>query len=104
MIESIICYNITLWWASVSCADKIAINKICKQASKIIKANIPSIDDLYVKFVIKKVKCIVSIETHSLQQYFSYMRSGTRLRALACNAQRYRKSFVPNSIHLSNKY
>jgi hypothetical protein len=28
------------------------------------------------------------------------MRSGTRLRALPCNTQRYRKSFIPNSIHI----
>ncbi len=102
MIE--ICYNITLWWSTISCTDKIAINRICKQVKKIIKMDISSINDLYIKCVLKKVKCIISMETHPLHQYFSYMRSGTRLRALPCKTQRYKKSFVPNSIHLFNKY
>ena len=31
-----------------------------------------------------------------------YMRTGTQLRALSCRTQRYRKSFVPNSIHVTN--
>ena len=31
-----------------------------------------------------------------------YMRTGPRLRALSCRTQRYRKSFVPNSIHVTN--
>ena len=106
MIESVICYNTTLWWSTISCADKIAINRICKQITKIIKTDISSIDDLYIKYVLKKVKCVVSIETHPLHQYFSHMRlrSGTRLRALPCEIPIYRKSFVQNSINLFNKY
>ena len=82
MIESVICHNITLWWYIISCADKAATNRICKQATKIIKTDILSIEYMlmYVKYVLKKVKCVVYIETNPLHKYFSNMRSGTRLR------------------------
>ena len=49
LTQSIICYNITpWWWPSISYTDKI-VKIICKQATKIIKSDISSIDDLYVK-------------------------------------------------------
>jgi len=103
MIESLICYNITLWRFSISCADKAAIKRICKQA-KIIKTDILSRDDIYVKDVPRKVKHVISMETHPLHNYFFHMRPETRLRVLPCKTQRYRKSFVPNSTDLFKKY
>ena len=35
MIESIICYNIGLWWSSMNENDKKALNRITKQAAKV---------------------------------------------------------------------
>ena len=105
MIESAI--SITDFWCStISCAGKAPINRICKEATKSTqkKTDILCIDNMYVKYVLKKVKCVISEETHPLHKCFFYMRSGTRLRAIPCKTQRYRKSFVPNSIHLFDKY
>ena len=52
--------------------------------------------------ITKKVKCIMANSCHALHDYYAYMRTGTRLRALSCRTQRYRKSLVPNSIHVTN--
>jgi len=68
MIESVICYNITLRWSTINCAVMSAINIIFKQATKITKnryiKNIIWLDDMYmyVKYVHKKVKCVVSMD------------------------------------------
>jgi len=102
MIESIVCYNISLWWSSTSESDKKILNRITKQAAKVTQCNITSVDDLYCKIVTKKVKCILLNSTHPLQQYYTSMRSGTRLRAISCRTQRYRKYIIPNSIYVFN--
>ena len=82
--------------------DKKALNRITKQAAKVTHFELTYIDDLYCNIVTKKVKCIMANSCHALHDYYVYMRTGTRLRALSCRTQRYRKYFVPNSIHVTN--
>ena len=101
IIESIICYNISLWWSSMNENDKKAFNRITKPAAKVTQSELTSIDDLYYNIVINKVKT-----NHGKQLSFIArllcMRTSTRLRALSCRTQRARKSFVPTSIHVTN--
>ena len=52
MIESIICYNISLWWSSMNANDKKALNRITKQAAKVTHSELTSIDDLYCNIVL----------------------------------------------------
>ena len=75
-----------------------------KQATKMIKTDVLSIDDVHVKYVPKKVICAVSIESHPIRKYFSHVRSVTRLIALPCKTQRHRKSLIPNSVRFFIKY
>ena len=69
MIESIICYNISLWWSSMNENDKKALNRITKQAAKVTQSELTSIDDLYCNIVTKKVKCIMANNCHALHDY-----------------------------------
>ena len=80
--------------------DKKPLNRITKQAANVTQSELSSIDDLYCNIV--TVKYIMANSCHALHDYYAYMRTGTRLRALSCRTQRYRKSFVPNSIHMTN--
>ena len=84
--------------------DKKALSRITKQAANVTQSELSSIYDLYCNIVTKKVKCIMANSCHALalHDYYAYMRTGTRLRALSCRTQRYRTSFVPNSIHATN--
>ena len=102
MVQSVLCYNLVSWWSVASSGDKISINRIRRQASKITRTNLPLVDVLYTNQVVNKVKWIKDQDLHPLESYYQTMRSGTRLRAIPCRTQRYRKSFVPNSIHLFN--
>ena len=60
MIESVIWYNIALWWSTIRSADKAAINRICKQVTNITKTDISNIDGVYVKYVITKLRMSTS--------------------------------------------
>ena len=82
--------------------DKKALNRISKQAAKVTQSELTYIDDLYCNIATKKFECIMANSCHALHDYYVYMRTGTMLRALPCRTQRYRKSFVPNSIHVTN--
>ena len=82
--------------------DKKALNIITKQAAKVTQSELTSIYDLYCNIVTKKVKCIMANSCHALHDYYVYVRTGTRLRALSCRTQRYRKSVLPNSMHVTN--
>ena len=73
MIESIICYNISLWWSSMNENDKKALNRITKQAAKVTQSELSSIDDLYCNIVTKKVKCIMANSCHALHDYYAYI-------------------------------
>ena len=103
MIESVISYNITLWWCSMSSADKKSISRIHKQAHKIVKLDITSIDEIYTRNVTKKVKtplfqCMFILSNVSMILWDRVPDSVL----FHVGTQRYRKSFVPNSIHVYN--
>ena len=67
--------------------DKKALNRITKQAAaKVIQSEFTCIDDLYCNIVTKKVECIMANSCHALHDYYVYMRTGTRLRAVMQNA------------------
>ena len=59
MIESIICYNISLWWSSMNENDKKALNRITKQAAKVTQSELSSIDDLYCNIIIIIIPAII---------------------------------------------
>ena len=67
---------------------KKALNRITKQAAKFNNLNYHLSDYLYCNIVTKKVKCIMANSCHALHDYYAYMRTGTRLRALSCRTQR----------------
>ena len=48
MIESIICYNISLWWSSMNENDKKTLNRITKQAANGIQSELSSIGQFHV--------------------------------------------------------
>ena len=69
MIESIIRYNISLWWSSMNKNDKKALNRIIKQAANVTQSELSYIDDFYCNIVTQKVKCIMANSCHALHDY-----------------------------------
>ena len=99
-IESVVSYNIVLWWNSACVKDRTRLSRITKHARRIIP-DVNTMDNIYESMVIKKVNNIIRLDDE-LSRYYITMRSGSRYRAPNCRTQRYRKSFVPNSVHIMN--
>ena len=57
---------------------------------------------LQILFTLSKVNNIIKNEDHLLHHYHNFMRSGKRLRCISSRTQRFRKSFVPNSVVIFN--
>ena len=102
LTESVINYNCITWWNSLSKQKQNRVNRICKQACKVIGLPVSSPGDMYVKISLSKVNNIIKNEDHLLHHYYNFMRSGKRLRCISSRTQRFRKSFVPNSVVIFN--
>ena len=81
------------------------LKRITRRSLKLLRTNmdtsspISTIEQLFIDKVVKKVLSILSDNSHPLFHNYVQMRS-ERLRALPARTQRYRLSFVLNSIHV----
>ena len=79
LTESVINYNCITWWNSLSKQKQNRVNRICKQACKVICLPVSSPGDMYVKMSLSKVNNIIKNEDHLLHHYYNFMRSGNTL-------------------------
>ena len=101
-IQSVLTSNFLSWYGNLSLQDKNKLNKLVKIAGKVCCVNLDSLDTLYNKRVIKKVKKILKDDHHKLHNDYKFLPSGKRLRSMATRTVRSNKSFVPTSIRLVN--
>ena len=84
--------------------DKKALNRITKQSAKVTQSGLSSIDDLYMQHCYKESKMCYGKQLSRIARLglLCMYENRDQLRALSCRTQRYRKSFVTNSIHVTN--
>ena len=99
-MESIVLFCITCWGGNIKNQDKEKIDRVIKKASKVSSIEFMNFDALHTSTCVKKLKIIMEDPSHPLAiQVVKSVRSG-RIVHLKCNRERYRKSFMPNSIRL----
>lgn len=101
-IESVITFNISAWFGSLSNIHRNPLNKIITMSSKIIGLEQESLINIYNRRVKLKGTHIASDITHTLHSHYSLLPSGQRYRSLAFRTRRAISSFVPTSIRLMN--
>ena len=101
VIESVLCFSITVWYGRLTNKDKRKLNKIVKMAMKLGAQSTP-LDELYNSCVIKQVDKVMKDVNHPLHKNYTFLRSGRRLSVPICSKDRFRHSFVPKSIKLFN--
>ena len=103
---SVINYNCITWWNFLSKQKQNRVNRICNQACKVIGLPVSSPGDMYVNMSLSKVNNIIKNKDNLLHHYYMYnfihVRSGKRLRCISSRTQRFRNSFVPNSVVIFN--
>lgn len=99
IIESVLTFGITVWYGNISKAETTALNKIVKTASKITGTDLPSLDEIYHKRILKKAKCISQDESHPASGIFEKLPSGRRFRSLKAKTNRFANSFFPKAVN-----
>ena len=103
VIESVLVSGIAAWGGGVTVQDKRIINRVRKCAERIIGVKVPNWESIYESRVCQMTNKILRDNRHPLHRYFQYLPSGRRLRHTKARTNRFKASFVPNSIRLHNR-
>ena len=101
-IESVITFNISAWFGSLSNIHRSPLNKIITLSSRIIGVEQDSLTNIYNRRVKLKGTHIASDTTHTLHSHYNLLPSGKRYRSLTFRTKRAMSSFIPTSIRLMN--
>ena len=100
VIESILTFSITVWFANTDEKDRAKLNKVVRTASQIIGTDLPPLDVLYHDRTLNKAKAIVRDPTHPANNLFQLLPSGRRYRSMRTRTNRFRDSFYPTAINI----
>ncbi|KAJ8290914.1 hypothetical protein GJAV_G00019140 [Gymnothorax javanicus] len=101
-IESILTFNITAWFGSLTLTHHNTLNRIIKISSKIIGLEQQSLTTIYNTRALKKGNQIASDPSHTLNPHYTLLPLGRRYRSLPFRTKRATSSFLPTSIRLMN--
>lgn len=97
-VESVLTYNILVWYSSSSVAEKKALQRVIKTAQKIINTQLPSLEDIYISRCLQKTTNILKDYSHPANHLFELLPSGRRYRTLKTRTTRLLNSFYPKAI------
>ena len=103
VIESLIAFGISCWGESITDGDKNIINKIIHKAEKIVNDDLRSVDDIYSKACIDKLRGIISDVSHSLHNTFVRSKKSKHIVQPTATTTRYQNAFVPASVRTLRK-
>ena len=95
-------YNLICYYGNLTCASKRKIDRPRKTAQRIIGLELPSMESIYDDRLLIKVRRVMTDPIHPLFSSYCYNRSGIRLCVPRTRRERFRRSFVPDSIHTYN--
>ena len=104
LVESILTCNITSWYGFLTITSKNKLDRITKQASKLIGLPQKELKDLYIQTMERKSNSILSDPSHPLHPSFDLHPSGRRFRVPFARKAIYKKSFIPIAIHTQNTH
>ena len=102
IIQSILSFSIVSWYGHIRVKDRAKINRVVREASKIIGKTQKPLSEIHRNFVKKKAKKVFKDRTHPLHSAFEVLRSGRRLRAPMFKRNLMRFSFVSHAINILN--
>ena len=98
VVESILCFSMTVWFSSASKRDKDRLERVVRSAARIIGHDLPSLDSLYHLRLSRRATNISRDTSHPANHLFELLPSGRRFRALKARTSRFRHSFFPEAV------
>lgn len=102
IIESVMLFGVAVWGGNLPKAAIKMLERVQRYGRRICGVPVTSWHKVYEEKAKQLAQKIMDDSMHPLNKYFSYLPSGRRLRQLRTRTQRYRRSFLPNSIALFN--
>ena len=102
LVESILVFNIVTWFGNLNVKDKLRLDRIVNNASKVVGSRRRSLSDIYKQFTRKKSNKIILDKSHPLSDCFQLLPSGRRLRVPNSRRNLYKNSFIPTAIKILN--
>ena len=103
LILSIITFSLTMWYGGCGVKEKAKIQKIIREAGKIMNHKLKSLEHHYTYAVERKAFSIIDDKKHSLKHEFILLPSGRRYLEMKCRTNRYKSTFIPSAIRVVNK-
>ncbi len=97
IIESVLCTSITVWFSSATKSDLRRLWRVVRTAERIIGTTLPTLQELYLSRVSKKVWQNHSGPLTLAHSLFELLSSDRCCRALSTRTTRHRNSFFPIS-------
>ena len=103
LVLSVLTYGIAVWYGACPLRTKCKLQRIVREAAKIINIPLDSLDSIYKRNIGKKAFSIAQNKTHPLHPKFDPLRSGSRYREIKCRTNRYKNTFMPTAIKEINQ-
>ena len=98
VIESVLTFSVTVWYGGATAEDKSRLNSVVKTASRVIGCELPSLEEIHSKRMLRRATNIAKDSAHPAQPLFSRLPSGRRLRHIKARTVRFWNSFFPAAV------
>ena len=103
IIESILSFSLTTWFGSTTAQNRSDLQHVIKTATKIIGCDLPTVESIYEKRLVRKAESILKDDTHPGHTLFELLPSGRRYRTISTKTERSRNTFYPCAVKAMSK-
>ena len=98
----VLTFSMVCWFGSLNDKERKRLNGIVHVCEKIVGSSLQTLEDLYRVKSLSKSNKIINESSHVLNYCFDLLPSRRRFRQLKFRTNRFRNTFIPNSINLLN--
>lgn len=104
VMESVIRYGMTAWFGNLSTQSKSKLQRLVQTAMKVMgRTEKLSLQSIYEQSVLRQARRVLSDPSHILHAEYELLPSGRRFRIPKTKLNRYKYSFIPNSVKILNQ-
>ncbi len=95
-VESILTGCITAWFGNSTAGNRKALQMVVRTARHIVGCELPSLQDIYTRWCMRKARRIIKDSSHPSHHLLSLLPSGRCLRSIRSRTSRLRDSYQAN--------
>ncbi len=95
-VGSILTGCITAWYGNSTSSNRKALQRVVRTARHTVGDKLPSLQDIYSRWCMRKARRIISDSSHTSHGLISLLPSGRCLRSIRTHTRRLRDSFFPH--------